>query len=119
MTVDTNALHIARSYYEAWAKGDHDTVRALLADDLDFVSLEGHYVKAEDFLADCWRFSEGLTGVVCMKEIADGDDVFLLLDWHLDDGNRFVSAETVQVVDGRVQQIIVLNASPNFGKLFY
>ena len=119
MTVDTSALHVARSYFEAWAKGDQDTVRALLAEDVDFISPQDHFVRADDFLADCWRYSDGLNGVVCMKEVTDGDQVFMILDWHMADGARFVSAEYVQVVDGRIQEIIVVNNSPVLGKMFY
>lgn len=114
-TAEISAL--VQGYYHAWTQRDFDTVRAHLADGLDFRSEQDRFWSADDFLENCWSYSEGLQGVLCVKEVCDGDQVFVILDWHMESGDRFASAEYLRIEEGRIAEILVVNNRPHLGAM--
>jgi ketosteroid isomerase-like protein len=115
---DETAAECARRYFEAWTDGDRAAARSLLADALDFRSPQDRFASADAFLDACWQYSEGLVAVAILKEVTDGAQVVLCLDWKLQDGAHFVSAEYVRVAEGRITEIVVLNNAPECARLF-
>lgn len=113
---ETRVRETVREYYEAWAGGDRERVRALLADDLDFRSPQDRFAGAEAFLECCWQYSEGLTGVEFVRELYEGDRGFVVLRWRTE-GGSFYDAEYVRADGGKLREILVVNNSPEFGKL--
>lgn len=116
MTEDS-IREVVHRFYVAWAKRDKEQVTALLAEDLDFRSAQDRFVRANEFLESCWKYSEGLAGVSFLKEVYAGDQAFVLLEWENEDGGHFVDAEYLRVDSGRVCEALVVNNSPSFGEL--
>jgi hypothetical protein len=108
---------LVHRYYEAWAARDRAAVRALLSDDLTFKSVEDTFDSADTFLSTCWKYSEGLTGVRCLKELYDGDQAFVILRWQMQDGTTFAGAEYLRVDGGRIREIMVVNSDFSFTAL--
>ncbi len=107
---------LCRRYYEAWAAGDRETVRNCLHENLSFASPQDRYDSAEAFLSQCWRFSEGLTGVRVVEEVHEGNRSFLILRWLARQG-EFMGAEYVEHAEDRITRIIVVNNDPAFGSM--
>ncbi len=104
---------LCHRYYEAWAAGDRDTVRDCLHENLSFVSPQDRYDSAEAFLSQCWRYSEGLTGVEFVEEVDEEGRAFLILRW-LAEAGEFMGAEYVEGREGRITRILVVNNDPEF-----
>ncbi|MBD3257222.1 hypothetical protein GF377_02220 [candidate division GN15 bacterium] len=101
-------------YYTAWAAQDRTKVRQMLADNLRFVSPQDKFESAEAFLATCWEYSQGLSGVEVESEVYDGDRGFVILRWRTESGSSFADAEYVRVADGKMAEILVVNNDPAF-----
>jgi hypothetical protein len=106
-----------RGYYEAWAAQDREAVRSQLDSALSFRSPQDSFESAEAFLSACWRFSSGLKGVSFVTEVYDDARAFVVLRWLNDDGSTFEDAEYVEVSDGVISRILVVNNSAEFGGL--
>ena len=108
---------IIRGYCEAWAAQDQDNVRKSLHEKLIFTSPEGSFDTADSFLAGCWRYSTGLTGVRFIKEVYQEDRAFVILRWLNDDTSAFAGAEYLETEGGEIKEITVVNNTPSFGKM--
>ena len=113
---DSSVREVVRSYYTSWASQDRTGVRTLLANDVEFRSAQDQFKDADDFLAACWKYAEGIVGVSFMKELYSQDQAFVILTWKNADGSVFVDAEYLRVESGRVCEILVINNTPSFGK---
>jgi len=101
-----------RRYYEAWAAQDRGTVRELLHDDLMFASPQDRFASADTFLAACWAYAEGLTQVRFIEEVHAVGRAFVILEWHNEDGTAFATAEYLELREGRIKRILVVNNDP-------
>jgi hypothetical protein len=108
--------NLVHRYYEAWASQQQEQVRRLLRDDLIFRSPQDRFDSADVFLGKCWRYSEGLAGVRFLREIYDGDQAFVILEWSSADGTRFADAEYVRVDGEGIAEILVVANDPSFGQ---
>jgi hypothetical protein len=107
---------LIQAYYNAWANQDRDSVRDLLADDLDFRSAQDRFNQADEFLNACWRFSDGIVGVNYLREIYSQDKAFVVLNWMYADGSCFIDAEYLCISSEQVCEILVVNNSPSFAE---
>ena len=115
--IERTVREIVRAYYLAWSAQDRDVVRRLLDDRLSFRSPQDRFDSADAFLSACWRYSEGLTGVRFARELYDSDRAFVVLWWVGEGDSAFADAEYVEVADGRIRRIVVLNNDPAFGEM--
>jgi hypothetical protein len=106
---------IVRRYYKAWASQDRGQVRALLNDQLQFSSPQETFESADAFLEACWKYSEGLTSVQFTIEVYEDSEAFVILLWSNEDASGFTDAEYLQVDQGKVKRIVVVNNDPSFG----
>ncbi len=49
-----------------------------------------------------------------LKELYDDQQGFVILEWSMEDGSRFIDAEYVRVVADHITEILVVNNDPAF-----
>lgn len=112
---ETRAL--IEGYLQAWAKRDKETASSLCAPTLRFVSPQDKFYNAEDFFAECWKYSEGLTDVKVMKSVYDDKGGFAVIEWFGEGGKSFLDAEFLRVQNSKIVEIIVVNNFPEFADM--
>lgn len=108
---------IVHRYYEGWATHDLGVSRKLLSDSLVFRSPQDIFKDADAFLRECGHFGEELTGVDYLIEVYAEDEAFVILEWGMGEGQSFIDAEYLRIQDDRIAEIIVVNNSPDFGRM--
>jgi len=78
---DTPAA-VGATYFDAWMRGDFDTVRSILADHVTFDGPLGHSSNAEECVEGLRRMSKIVTDIVIRKTFVDGQDVLTWYDLH-------------------------------------
>lgn len=113
----TDVRTLVRGYYDAWLRGDLAQARQYLAEDLQFTSPQESYDSAEAFLEACGHLSQGLEGLRYVRELYEGEQACVLLEWSFDLAGRagnFIDAELLRVTDGRIAEILILNNDPEY-----
>ena len=72
--------HIVMNYHEAWTRGDLETARSYLADDLDFVGSIDAFRCADDFIAVLGMFREMLREITLIQSFFAENGAALLYD---------------------------------------
>lgn len=114
IVTDTHIRDVVHNYYAAWAAQDKDAAAALMADDLRHASVWGVWESKDGYLEEFENFSAGLTGIEFISEVYDGDRAFVLFKVVTASGAWFTGTDLVTVSDGKVSEIINVNAGdPN------
>ncbi len=103
-TNKNDAADVVARFSQAWTRGDFDTARSLLADELDFEGPLDKFQRADDYLNAIRGLHSMLKGVEHQGTIAQGDQVahFYVLDTPL---GRAPVAEWFQVAGGRIKAL--------------
>lgn len=105
MTRTPNQL--ADSYFDAWKAGDLDTLRSILADDVEFSGPLANLKGRDDVVAGLVRLAEITSDIVIHKRFADGPDVLTWFDLHTRIAPPAPVANWSHTDDGRITRIRV------------
>ncbi|MEW2173118.1 nuclear transport factor 2 family protein [Streptomyces sp. NPDC007027] len=106
MTTRT-ARELAETYFTAWEAGDLDTVRGVLAEDVDFVGTLGTASGADEALAGLKELGRVLEKIDVKVRVAEGDEVITWFDLHTSVAPPTPTVNWMHVEDGKVTQIRV------------
>jgi hypothetical protein len=71
---------VVTGYHEAWTRGDMNTARSFLADDLDFQGSLDRFSKADEFIGALTMFQKMLKGVNLLQSLFAEGEAALLYD---------------------------------------
>lgn len=104
---------IARTYFDSWRAKDFDTLRGILADDVDFAGPLGQTSGIEDTIAGITGMSQIVTDIVVHKIWEDGEDVITWFELHTSIADPVPVANWTRVRDGKAVRIrAVFDARP-------
>jgi ketosteroid isomerase-like protein len=103
----TTPAEISEEYFTAWQKGDFDTLRGLLADDVDFVGTLGRASGAEECLNGLRGMGQVLERIEVHARVADGTDVITWFDLHAKGAAPTPTANWTHVENGKITRIRV------------
>lgn len=98
---------IAEAYSTAWVAGDFDTLRGLLADDVDFVGAMAAAHGADDVLDGLRALGRVLTRIEVLARLADDADVITWFNLHTSVAPPAETANWTHVENGRITRIKV------------
>jgi len=96
-------LETAKKYYEGWETSNKELLS--VSADLKFVSPDGNFSGAKEFLDQCWQFS----GVKFQNKIflSGGDNVSVKYDFPMPDGTFKPIVEWLTIKEGLITEIQV------------
>ncbi|MEV7616738.1 nuclear transport factor 2 family protein [Streptomyces sp. NPDC089799] len=106
-TTTMTPAEISEKYFTAWQTGDFDTLRGLLADDVDFAGTLGTASGAEECLAGLRGMSRILEKIEVHARVADDTDVITWFDLHTAGAPPAPTANWTHVENGRITRIRV------------
>ncbi|MDH6706470.1 ketosteroid isomerase-like protein [Kitasatospora sp. MAA19] len=106
MTTNT-AREIAETYFKAWEAGDFETMRGLLAEDVDFVGAMGTASGVEEALAGLKGLGQVLERIEVKVRVAEGDDVITWFDLCTSIAPPAPTANWMHVENGKIARIRV------------
>ncbi|MFH7598832.1 nuclear transport factor 2 family protein [Streptomyces racemochromogenes] len=107
MTTTKTARELAEAYFTAWEAGDFETMRGLLAEDVDFVGALGTAHGTEEALAGLRGLGKVLEKIDVKVRVAEGDEVITWFDLCTGIAPPAPTANWMQVADGRIARIRV------------
>ncbi|MFB7977738.1 nuclear transport factor 2 family protein [Streptomyces vinaceus] len=107
MTTTRTARELAEGYFTAWEAGDFETMRGLLAEDVDFVGALGTAQGAEEALAGLKGLGQVLEKIDVKVRVAEGDEVITWFDLCTGIAPPAPTANWMHVADGRITRIRV------------
>ena len=100
-----DAARVATAYFDAWKVNDFDTMRSLVAEDVNFsgplATLEG----AEDYMAGIRGMSRIKTDIIIHKVFVDGPDVLTWFDLHTSVASPVPVANWLHVEGGEITDL--------------
>ncbi|MFJ2867165.1 nuclear transport factor 2 family protein [Kitasatospora sp. NPDC087314] len=106
MTTNT-AREIAETYFKAWEAGDFETMRGLLAEDVDFVGAMGTASGVEEALAGLKGLGQVLERIEVKVRVAEGDEVITWFDLCTSIAPPAPTANWMHVENGKIARIRV------------
>ncbi|MYT19370.1 DUF4440 domain-containing protein [Streptomyces sp. SID7760] len=107
MTTKKSARKLAETYFRAWEAGDFDTMRGLLADDVDFVGALGTARGTDEALAGLKGLGKVLEKIDVKVRVAEGDEVITWFDLCTAVAPPAPTANWMHVADGKIARIRV------------
>ncbi|WP_316526843.1 nuclear transport factor 2 family protein [Kitasatospora brasiliensis] len=107
MTTTNTARELAETYFSAWEAGDFDTLRGLLAEDVDFVGPLGTASGAEEALAGLKGLGQVLEKIDVKVRVAEGDEVITWFQLCTSIAPPAPTANWMHVENGRITRIRV------------
>ncbi|WP_405982129.1 nuclear transport factor 2 family protein [Streptomyces sp. NBC_00158] len=107
MTTTKTARELAETYFTAWETGDFETLRGLLAEEVDFVGALGTASGAEAALAGLRGMGRVLERIDVKARVAEGDEVITWFDLCTTVAPPASTANWMHVEDGRIARIRV------------
>ncbi|MDX2596625.1 MULTISPECIES: nuclear transport factor 2 family protein [Streptomyces] len=104
MTTRT-ARELAETYFTAWEAGDFDTLRGLLAENVDFVGALGTASGVEAALAGLRGLGQVLEKIDVKVRVAEGDEVISWFDLYTSVAPPTPTANWMHVDDGKIIRI--------------
>ena len=101
------AAEVGATYFDAWRKGDFETLRSILADDVTFDGPLGHAGNADECVEGLRRMSKIVTGIVVRKTFVDGQDVITWFELHTADTAPLPTVNWRHVENGKITSIRV------------
>lgn len=98
---------IDETYFTAWEKGDFDTVRSLVADDVDFVGALGQAHGIDEFLTGLRGLGRVLTRIEVHARLANDMDVITWFDLHSTIAGPAPTAKWTHFENGKMTRIRV------------
>ncbi|MER5808518.1 nuclear transport factor 2 family protein [Streptomyces sp. NPDC002033] len=98
---------ISEQYFTAWQKGDFETLRGLLADDVDFVGTLGRARGVDECIAGLRGMGRMLERIEVHARVADDTDVITWFDLYTADAPPAATANWSHVEDGKITRIRV------------
>ncbi|MFD9608948.1 nuclear transport factor 2 family protein [Streptomyces sp. NPDC059083] len=106
MTTRT-ARELAETYFAAWEAGDLDTLRGVLAEDVDFVGALGTASGVDEALAGLAGLGRVLEKIDVKVRVAEGEDVITWFDLCTSVAPPTPTVNWMRVRDGKVVRIRV------------
>ncbi|MFG2293309.1 nuclear transport factor 2 family protein [Streptomyces sp. NPDC048603] len=106
-TTTMTPAEISEKYFTAWQTGDFDTLRGLLAEDVDFVGALGTASGADACLNGLRGMAQILERIEVHTRVADGTDVITWFDLHTTVAPPAPTANWTRVENGRITRIRV------------
>ncbi|MET8297028.1 nuclear transport factor 2 family protein [Streptomyces sp. NPDC005180] len=103
----SSARELAGAYFTAWEAGDFETMRGLLAEDVDFLGPLGTAQGTEEALAGLRGLGQVLEKIDVRVRVAEGDEVITWFDLHTSIAPPAPTANWMHVRDGRIARIRV------------
>ncbi|MFE2548209.1 nuclear transport factor 2 family protein [Streptomyces sp. NPDC059355] len=103
----TTPAEISEKYFTAWETGDFDTLRGLLADDVDFVGALGQARGAQECIAGLRGMGRILERIEVHARVADDTDVITWFDLHTTGAPPAPTANWSHVENGKITRIRV------------
>jgi ketosteroid isomerase-like protein len=101
-------MDIVRGLLEAYRSQDLATADRLLSPELVFTSPYDDHIDKATYLERCFPTADHFVSQEILSLAGvDRDNVFLLYEYELRDGDRYRNAECITVRDGRVVEIWV------------
>src|SRR5712691_1015481 len=109
----TDARAVVETYFNAWKDNDFPTMRAVLADDLDFAGPIDHFDNADAYQQAVRGLSQMKTDTAIRKTFVDGPDVVTWYDLHTKIAAPAAVAEWSHVEQGKITMVrAVFDARP-------
>ncbi|WCD83833.1 hypothetical protein KPP03845_100152 [Streptomyces xanthophaeus] len=106
MTTRT-ARELAETYFAAWEGGDFETLRGVLAEDVDFVGALGTASGVEEALAGLKGLGQVLEKIDVKVRVAEGDEAITWFDLHTRGAPPAPTANWMHAEDGKITRIRV------------
>lgn len=96
-------LETAKKYYEGWENSNKELLR--VSPELKFISPDGNFGSAKEFLDQCWQFS----GVKFQNKtfLSGGENVCVKYDFPMPDGTAKPIVEWLTFKNGVITEIQV------------
>lgn len=107
MTTTKSARELAETYFTAWEAGDFDTLRGLLAEDVDFVGPLGTAVGVDQALGGLRGLGQVLEKIDVKVRVAEGDEVITWFELRTSVAPPASTANWMHVENGRIARIRV------------
>ncbi|MCX5387329.1 nuclear transport factor 2 family protein [Streptomyces sp. NBC_00083] len=107
MTTTKTARELAEAYFTAWETGDFETLRALLARDIDFVGPLGTASGVEEALAGLKGLGRVLEKIDVRARVAEDPDVITWFDLYTSVAPPTPTANWMHTEDGHITRIRV------------
>ncbi|MER7848788.1 nuclear transport factor 2 family protein [Kitasatospora sp. NPDC096077] len=107
MTTTKSARELAETYFTAWEAGDFDTLRGLLAEDVDFVGALGTASGIDEALGGLRGLGQVLEKIDIKVRVADGDDVITWFELCTSVAPPAPTANWMHVENGKIARIRV------------
>jgi ketosteroid isomerase-like protein len=101
------AADVGATYFDAWKRGDFDTLRSILADDVTFDGPLGHASNADECVDGLRRMSKIVTDIVVRKTFVDGPDVITWFELHTAGTAALPTVNWRHVRNGKITSIRV------------
>ena len=109
---------VVTAYHNAWTRGDVESARAYLDDDLDFQGSVDTFRRADDFIAALTVFQKMLRGVNLLQSYFEGNGAALLYDCDtMSPAGVIRTAEFFKVSDGKIKSIRLVFDATELRKL--
>ncbi|MFF2074812.1 nuclear transport factor 2 family protein [Kitasatospora sp. NPDC058162] len=107
MTTTKSARELAETYFTAWEAGDFDTLRGLLAEDVDFVGPLGTASGIDQALGGLRGLGQVLEKIDVKVRVAEGDEVITWFELRTAIAPPAPTANWMHVENGRIARIRV------------
>ncbi len=109
---------IVTNYHDAWTRGDLETARSYLADDLDFVGSIDTFHRADDFVAALGMFRQMLRGTTLIQSFFAENGAALLYDCDtMSPAGVIRTAEFFTIAEGKIVSIRLVFDATELRKL--
>ena len=113
-----DAKQVITNYHDAWTKGDMQTARRYLTDDLDFQGSIDAFRKADDFVVALTMFQKMLRGVNLIQSFFSESGAALLYDCDtMSPAGVLRTAEFFTVTDSKITSIRLVFDATELRKL--
>jgi hypothetical protein len=113
-----DAKQVITNYHDAWTKGDMQTARLYLTDDLDFEGSIDAFRKADDFVVALTMFQKMLRGVNLIQSFFSESGAALLYDCDtMSPAGVLRTAEFFTVTDSKITSIRLVFDATELRKL--
>ena len=96
-------VRTVRAMFEAYLRQDRERADLLLAEGFVFTSPQDDHIDKAAFFERCFPTADRLVSQELVHVVeTEGDDVFVMYEYQLKNGDRHRNVELLTVVDGRI-----------------
>ena len=94
-----------RAFFRSFLAQDRAAAEGLVAGEFVFTSPQDDHIDRATFFERCFPTADHFKDHELLTVVpADDDDVFVLYEYELEDGQRYRNAEVITVRDGKVTE---------------